>query len=46
MKFEMGVHWKDFHFFVLVLSVCILYAASSNLQTCILNGLQFLDVGV
>ena len=42
----MSVHWKDFGFVMQVLSVCISCAASSNSQSCVLNGLQFLDIGV
>ena len=37
----MSVHWKDLGE---VLSACILCAVSSNLQSCVLNDLQFLDV--
>ena len=42
----MGAHLKDTGFFMYVLSVCVLCAASGNAQSCVVNGLQFLDIGV
>ena len=43
MKFMIDVHWKNLDFVVYMLSVRVSCAAGNNLQSGILNGLQFLD---
>ena len=42
----MGAHWWDTSFLLQALNVCVSCAASSNEQSCVLNGLHFLDVNV